>query len=277
MFAKQSVEHRFNKLLGEKAPGFISGVLQIVNNSNLLQKADPKTILNAAATAATLDLPINQSLGRAWIVPYKGAAQFQIGYKGFVELAQRTGQYSAITAIAVYENQFQSFNTLTEELNGDFSKQGEGKVVGYAGYFRLLNGFSKTVYWPMEQVQAHGKRFSKSFGNGPWKTDFDAMAKKTVLKHTLSNWGPLSIEMQTAIVADQGVQRTEGQYSYEDNPENIIDLDDVKQNKERQRLREYIQTATSEQLDKVEDAIVELSLEEEAHNRRLMLQNENHG
>lgn len=276
IFSKESVTQRFEKLLGEKAPGFISGVLQIVNNNKLLSSADPKTVLNAAATAATLDLPINQSLGRAWIVPYKGAAQFQIGYKGFVELAQRTGQYKAMNAIAVYENQLDSFNSLTEELIGDFSRVPEGNVVGYAAYFSLVNGFQKTVYWPVEKVQAHAKRFSKAVNSGPWKTDFDAMAKKTVLKHTLSSWGPLSIEMQTAMVADQAVEHKSGEYDYDDNPEQVIDLDDIKAKKERERLREFISKATAvEQIDNLEADIVMYGLEEEADNRRLSLQTAN--
>jgi recombination protein RecT len=202
-FNSESVQRKFEKLLGQKSAGFISSVLQTVNNNKLLSSADPATILNAAATAASLDLPINQSLGRAWIVPFKGQAQFQIGYKGFVELAQRTGQYRAINAIAIHENQFEGYDMLEERLIGNFTIEGTGKVVGYAAYFEMLNGFRKTVYWSTESVTKHAKRFSKSFGNGPWATDFDAMAKKTVLKYTLSNWGQLSIEMQTAQLADQ--------------------------------------------------------------------------
>lgn len=274
LFSKQAVTARFEKLLGEKAPGFISGVLQIVNNNKLLSKADPQTVLNAAATAATLDLPINQSLGRAWIVPYKGQAQFQIGYKGFIELAQRTGQYKAITALSVYENQFEAFNPLTEDLQGDFSKPGTGKVVGYVAYFKLLNGFEKTVFWTLEEVQKHAKRFSKAFTSGPWKTDFDAMAKKTVLKNALSTWGPLSIEMQTAMIADQSIQREPGNHQYDDNPEGALDLEQIKQHKERQRLKEHIEGASAEQLDQLESEIIEYSLQEEADNRRLMLQNQ---
>jgi len=185
LFAQESVQQRFEQLLGNKSAGFISSVLQTVNNNNLLSKADPATVLNAAATAASLDLPINQSLGRAWIVPFKGQAQFQIGYKGFVELAQRSGKYKSINAIAVYENQYKGFNALTETIDGDFSVDGQGSVVGYAAHFELLNGFTKTVFWSREKVENHAKRFSKSFNNGPWKSDFDAMAKKTVLKHTL--------------------------------------------------------------------------------------------
>lgn len=237
LFNAPTVQAKFEKLLGAKSQGFISSILQTVNNNKLLANAEPSTILNAAATAASLDLPINQSLGRAWIVPFKGQAQFQIGYKGFVELAQRTGQYRAINAIAVYENQFQGFDSLEEKLHGDFTIEGTGQIVGYAAYFELLNGFKKTVFWSTEMVTKHAQRFSKSFGNGPWKTDFDAMAKKTVLKHTLANWGALSIEMQTAHMADQSIVEGENSYRYADN---VIDIEAEHAEQELERINKFL-------------------------------------
>lgn len=272
LFSRDTVKNKFEEMLGKKTQGFVSSVLQIVSNNKLLAKADPMTILNAAATAASLDLPINQSLGRAWIVPYGNAAQFQIGYKGFVELAQRTGQYESINAISVHANQFESFNYLTEELKGNFGIPGDGNVVGYAAHFKLLNGFTKTVYWTKEEVVAHGKRFSKSFGNGPWKTDFDAMAKKTVLKNALHNWGILSIEMQTAVLADQAVQKNEGEYSYDDN--NGIDIEAIDVDKETERVRKHIEAAnTVEELEQVATVVNEYGLEDEYDNKHLTLSN----
>jgi recombination protein RecT len=261
-FNSESVQRKFEKLLGQKSAGFISSVLQTVNNNSLLAKADPATILNAAATAASLDLPINQSLGRAWIVPFKGQAQFQIGYKGFVELAQRTGQYRSINAIEIYENQYQGFNALTEEIDADFSVEGKGNVVGYAAYFELLNGFKKTVFWSKDKVEQHAKRFSKSFGNGPWQTDFDAMAKKTVLKHTLSNWGILSIEMQTAQLADQAVIPEDGKYQYVDN---VIDIDANNAEEETARVVKFLEKVKSiDDLDILEDSLSGEEITEDA-------------
>ena len=206
-FLRDDVKKKFQELLGQKSVGFITSVMQVVNNNNLLQKASPASIYNAAAMAATLDLPINQNLGFAWIVPYGNAAQFQIGWKGMIQLANRTGQYKAINVTEVYENQFTSFNRLTEELDADFSIVGSGSVVGYVAYFKLLNGFEKTVFWTTEEVKQHGAKFSKTFNqsNGVWKTNFDAMAKKTVLKNTLAKWGILSIEMQNAVIADSAI------------------------------------------------------------------------
>jgi recombination protein RecT len=211
IFERDTIKKKIQEMIGNKAPGFITSVLQSVSNNVLLSKADPMTIYNAAMIAATLDLPINPNLGFAYIVPYKGQAAFQMGYRGYIQLAQRTGQYEAINMVKIYENQFKSFNALTEELNCDFTIQGSGKIVGYAAYFRLVNGFSKTSYWSTEQVTEHAKRFSQSFGSNssPWKTDFDAMAMKTVLKNTLAKWGILSIEMQMAVKTDQAVIRDE--------------------------------------------------------------------
>jgi len=130
-----------------------------------------------------------------------------MGWKGFVQLAQRTGQYTSINVIEVYENQFESFNPLTEELDADFNAKPSGGVVGYCGYFKLINGFSKTVYWTKEQTEAHAQKYSKSYkqSSSPWQVHFHAMAKKTVLKNMLSKWGILSIEMHKAVQSDQAV------------------------------------------------------------------------
>ena len=244
LFAKQSVQDRFEKLLGNKAQGFISSVLQIVNGNTLLQNASPETVLNAAATAAVLNLEINPNLGLAWIVPYKGRAQFQMGWKGFVQLALRTSQYKNINVIEIYENQFKSFNALTECLDADFSVEGSGKVVGVASYLKLVSGFEKTVYWSMEKVKAHATKYSKTYGkvnksgqliHSPWNDEdqFISMCLKTVLKSTISKWGIMSIEMQTAQLADQSVQAEQGKYDYIDNNQ-TIDVDQVSEMEEKE-------------------------------------------
>lgn len=206
-FSKPQVMAKFQELLGAKATGFVSSVLQVVNSNGYLQKADPKTVYTAAMMAASLDLPINQNLGFAYIVPYGDKAQFQMGYKGFIQLAQRTGQYRAINAITVDEGHFVSWNPLTEELELDFSKKPTGKVVGYAAYIELINGFKKCLYWTKDEVTKHASRYSQSFKHksSPWNTNFDEMAVKTVLKMVLSKYAPLTIEMQRATIADQAV------------------------------------------------------------------------
>lgn len=283
LFARQNIQERFNELLGKKAQGFITTILQIVNQNAKLKNADPYTVLTAAATAATLDLPVNPNLGFAYIIPYeineKGVdgkwgkrvvAQFQMGYKGFIQLGLRTEKYQHLNAVPVYENQFKRYNTLTEHLDCDFYTPGEGNIVGYAAEFRLLYGFEKRTYWTKEQVDQHAKRYSKSYGSkkSQWTDpdgDFDGMALKTVLKYILSKYGPLSIEMQTAIQADQAVQTEEGQYKYVDNEQQkAIDVVETDYKKERARIVEHIETSkTTEEISMVFDMIEEYELEQE--------------
>lgn len=212
-FAREGVQKKFEQLMGEKSVHFITSLLQVCNGNDSLAKADPATVYTAAIMAAALDLPINNNLGRAWIVPYGGKAQFQVGYMGLVELAHRSGLYRKCNAIPVYENQFESFNYLTEELKGDFTQEGEGDPIGYAAWFTLNNGFEKMVFWSRKKVIAHADKYSKTYNkknqwgklfDSPWndKDQFDSMAMKTVLKQTLKKWGPLSIELQQAIKYD---------------------------------------------------------------------------
>jgi len=237
-----AVKSRLQEMLGKRATQFTTSLLQVVNSNKLLQNASKESIYTAAMTAAVLDLPIQNNLGYAWIVPYNKEAQFQIGWKGLVQLAQRSGQYKSIGVLEVYENQFESFNALTEELKGDFDLAPDGKVVGYAAYFKLVNGFEKTTYWSLSQVTAHGFKYSKSFKFGPWKDNFDAMAKKTVLKSLLSKWGPMSVDvqMQIAMKADQAVVT--------DVTNETVDVEYVDQSEpmdaEEKRIREIIQSFT---------------------------------
>lgn len=195
-----SVKKRFEEILEKRAPQYMSSIINLVNSDANLQKCDPMSVISSAMVAATLDLPVDKNLGYAWIVPYGNRAQFQLGYKGYVQLALRTGKYRAINAIPIREGELVSWNPLTEELVVDFTKRKSDAIIGYAGYFELVNGFRKSVYWTKEEIEAHRKRFSKSdFG---WKNDYDAMALKTVIRNMLSKWGILSIEMQEAYVKD---------------------------------------------------------------------------
>lgn len=268
LFQNEDVQKRFEQLLGKKSQGFITSVIQIVGSNKLLENANPQTVLTAAATAAALDLPINQNLGFAWIVPYKGQAQFQMGWKGYVQLALRTGQYSRINVTEVYENQFKSFNRLTEELNADFDIVGDGEIVGYAAYFKLVNGMEKLSYWSKEEVIKHAKKYSQSYGKGsfsPWndKDQFHAMAMKTVLKNTISKWGIVSIEMQTAQLADQAVQVEQGEYHYVDN---VISVESVEvlTEKETEILKgKIIASTTDAQLDEIYNSDVRVKTHKE--------------
>lgn len=228
----KTVEDRIKKLQGINAETFTAAVLQL---SNTLGECEPRSLLNACITSATLDLSINPVLGEAYVISYKtkggNIAQFQIGWKGFVKMALKTQQYKKINCIPVYQNQFIKWDSLSETLEGDFSLVGTDKIVGYAAYFRLINGFEKFEYWSMERVVEHAKKYSQTYGkkysNGdliksPWndETQFDAMAMKTLIKSILVKWGPKSSKLERAIEADQSAQIVEGEFEYVDN-ENV--------------------------------------------------------
>lgn len=209
MLESPAYKKKFEEMLGKKAAGFMSSIIAVTNNNNYLMKADPATVIGAAAQAAMLDLPINQSLGFAYIVPYKGAAQFQLGYKGYIQLAQRSGQYVDIGAKTVYEGELEYENRLLDKFR--FGERTGDKVIGYLAYFRLANGFEKMLFMTLDEMQAHAKKYSQNYKGGTDKwglADFNVMAEKTVLKRLLSKFGPLSIEsvqMSQALSNDGGV------------------------------------------------------------------------
>lgn len=222
-----SLRQKFDDVLGKGAGAFSASVLSLVNATPALQEADPMTILGAAMTAATMKLPINPNLGFAYIIPYKNRgrmeAQFQMGWKGFVQLAMRTGQYKTINAGPVYDGQIEDIDFITGEIVRGRKKS--DTVIGYVAYFQLINGFSKTLYMSKEDCMKHAQEFSKSYkyGGGVWKTNFDAMATKTVLKQLISKYGIMSIDMQgealaTAIESDQAIIGEDGRPRYADNP-----------------------------------------------------------
>ncbi len=224
LLSSPTVMNRFEEVLGKRAPQFTASILGLYNNEKTLQKAEPMSVISSAMVAATLDLPVDKNLGYAWIVPYKGKAQFQLGYKGYIQLALRTGQYKFINCIPIREGELQKWNPLTEELDIDFEKRQSDSVIGYAAYFELLNGFRKTSYWTKADVEKHKSKFSKSdFG---WGKDWDAMALKTVLKAILSKWGILSVEMQSALTEDENEQRERIDITDEIPETEIIDADE---------------------------------------------------
>lgn len=266
VFDREDVRAKFKEILGKRSAQFITSVLQIASQNQLLANAEPLSVYQAAIVAATLDLPLNQNLGFAYIVPYnqkvkgnngvwqtKQVAQFQMGYKGFIQLAQRSGQFKSIYASSIYEGQIINANPL-DGYEFDFSKSGT-KIVGYAARFRLLNGFEATYYMTSEQVRAHASKYSKSYTNdkGLWNTDFESMALKTVLKLLLSKFAPLSVEMQRAVISDQAIinDADTQDVTYIDNePEPV--------NKEAERVTLMINDAeTIEDLMKVKEYVTE--------------------
>lgn len=233
-FAKPMVQEKLKELVGKNAPAFATSVLQIVNSNSMLVNADPQTIFSAACMAATLNLPINNSLGFAYIVPYKNnkenkiEAQFMLGYKGYIQLAQRSGQFSRIAATPVYNGQLISENPLLG-YEFDWSVKPNGNPIGYVAFFKLINGFTAELYMSKEEVMKHANKYSQTAkkGYGVWKDQFEAMALKTVLKLLLSKQAPLSIDMQKAQMADQAIIRDvdKDEFDYIDHQESIADLE----------------------------------------------------
>lgn len=224
-----SVQEQFKNALDKNANSFVASVIDLYNSDNGLQNCEPKAVVMEALKAAVLKLPINKSLGFAYIISYNnnkkqgdGSWQkvatptFQIGYKGYIQLAMRTGQYKFINADKVFEGELRNVNKLTGEI--DFSgTRTSDKAVGYFAYIEMINGYSKTLYRTTEDITAHAKRFSKSYGSksSPWETDFDAMALKTVLSNLLSHYGFLSVEMIGAIESDQADVNPKETYAQE--------------------------------------------------------------
>lgn len=214
LIKSDAVQKSFNEVLKDKATSFTANVLSLVNNDAYLAQSEPMSIITGAMTAATLDLPLDKNLGYAYLVPFKDfkngnvqKAQFILGYKGYIQLAQRSGRYKALNVTPVYEGELISWNRLTEEIDFDPEKRVSDVVIGYCGHFELLNGFKKTVYWTKQEVEnhrmEHNKMKDKKALSGVWASDYDSMACKTVLRNLLSKWGILSIEMQTAEIRDE--------------------------------------------------------------------------
>lgn len=200
----ESIKKRFDDVLGKRSAAFRSSIVSAYAMNKKLAECDPMSVVSSAMIAATLDLPINPSLGMAHIVPYKGVGAFQIGWKGIVQLALRSGQYKTINATVIYEGQVKKHDQFTGEMEFNDERKSE-KVIGYLLFFRLINGFEKYHYWTKEQCQAHGKRYSQAYksGFGPWVDMFDEMALKTVVKLGLLKYGILSVHMQDAIEKDE--------------------------------------------------------------------------
>lgn len=229
-----------DELLHERKGQFVNNLTALVANKAELQECEPYTLMFAALKATALNLPIEPSLGMAHVIPFKNKkrgvteAQFQLGYKGFQQLALRTGQYKHINTTEVRQGEIVKRNRLTGEIDFNFieddAKRLQTPVIGYVNYFKLLNGFESTFYMSRDEMEAHAMRYSQTYKStigyikeqSKWTTDFDAMAMKTVIKLNLSKNGVLSVELADAIRADQSIMREENKYDYIDNDEQAI-------------------------------------------------------
>lgn len=228
-------------VLADKKASFVNNLTALVANNANLQACDPITLMYAGIKATALDLPLDPNLGFAYVIPYKNnktgktEAQFQIGYKGFIQLAIRSGQFKTLNVTDVREGEVKNCNLLTGEIEFNMlPKREDLPIVGYASFFRLTNGFEKTLYITKGEMEQHANTYSQTYASkneytrkaSKWTTDFDAMARKTAIKLLLSKYAPLSIDMQTAVTADQAVIDARG-VRYEDNAPQMADAEEV--------------------------------------------------
>jgi recombination protein RecT len=216
----ENVKGRLQEILGKNAATFATSVIQIAQTP-ALSKCEPASIVGAAMTAATLNLPINNMLGYSYIIPFGTKATYQIGVKGYVQLAQRSGQFKFLKTSDVKEGEMIHRNRLTGQIDWDWiqddKERANKKTIGYVAFMSLINGYEDTHYMSLDEVQAHGKKYSQMYkrNSGLWVTEFDLMAEKTVLKLLLSKKAPLSTELQIAVRNDQAAVN---------DPENIEDI-----------------------------------------------------
>lgn len=226
-FANENTSNFLSQQLGAKKSEFVSNVIAITEADASLQLCEPADLMKCAMNATALNLPLNKNLGYAYVIAYnskqrdgsyKMIPQFQMGYKGFIQLAIRSGQYKTINTCEVREGEIRR-NKFTGHIEF-LGEKTDNDIVGYLAYIELMNGFQQSFYMTVEEVKAHAQKYSKNFekyGTGLWRDEFDLMAKKTVLKLLLNRYGVLSVEMQNAIINDQA----DGNGEYIDNPKSL--------------------------------------------------------
>lgn len=209
ILSAESTKKLLENSLKENAGAFAASILDLYSTDKLLQRCDPAKVFTECLKAVSLKLPINKQLGFAYIIPYGDVPTFIIGYKGLLQLAQRTGAYRYINCGTVYEGELAGVDKLTGEVDLSGERTGD-EIIGYFAYIETVNGYSKALYWTKEQVTAHAMKFSKSYakGNAIWKDSFHEMAQKTVLRNLLSKWGVMSVEMVNAVSADGDIAGT---------------------------------------------------------------------
>lgn len=245
--SNDAVKNQINRLIGGKdGTKFIASIVSAVNNNPALQECTNQSILSAALLGESLRLSPSPQLGQYYMVPFndknKGkVAQFQLGYKGYIQLALRSGEYKKLNVMAIKEGELIRFDALNEEIEvkmiEDEEERDQAATIGYYAMFEYKNGFKKAMYWSKKKMEAHAFRYSKRYqakkGYSFWENDFDGMAYKTMLRQLISKWGIMSIEMASAIDSDMAVINEDGTKTYVENETNAIDLTEVVQESEK--------------------------------------------
>lgn len=240
--SSDAVKANVVSVVGEKdAQRFISSVVSAVQTNPQLAECTNQSILSAALLGHSLNLPQSPQLGKFFLVPYKNKngsseAQFMLSYKGYVELAMRSGQYKKIHVTDIKQGELKSYDPIEDEYTFEpctnMEEREKLETIGYYGYFILANGYKKTLYWSKEKMEAHAKKYSvayrKEWDSSLWKTDFSSMAHKTILRQLISKYGVMSVDMQKGYDGDYGVLRDNGEIDYIDNvpddPEKAVDV-----------------------------------------------------
>ena len=232
------VKNRINQIIGDEKTGsrFISSIISAVNTNPTLAECDNASIVSGALLGESLKLSPSPQLGNFYLVPFNDkergkVAQFQLGYKGYIQLAIRSGQYKKLNVLAIKEGELIKYDPLNEEIEvnliDDEEVREKSKTIGYYAMFEYVNGFRKAIYWSKSKMEKHALQYSKGYqakkGFTFWEKDFDSMAFKTMLRQLISKWGIMSIDMQTAYESDMAVINEDGSKDYVDNKEETKD------------------------------------------------------
>lgn len=234
--ATDAMKKKVNEMVGgEKGQQFVTAIISAVSANPQLAECDNASIVSAALVGQALNLSPSPQLGQFYMVPFNDSkrgckvAQFQIGYKGYIQLAIRSGQYKKLNVLAIKKGELKKYDPLNEEIEVELIENEEDRekeeTIGYYAMFEYLNGFRKTLYWSKEKMEAHALKYSMGYrakkGYTFWEKDFDGMAYKTMLRQLISKWGIMSIDltMQKALESDMAVVNDNGTYDYVDNNE----------------------------------------------------------
>jgi recombination protein RecT len=236
-----AVKDRINKVVGGKdGQRFISAIISATNTNPALQECTNQSILSGALLGESLKLSPSPQLGHYYLVPFNNGnkgkvAQFQLGYKGYIQLAIRSGQYKKLNVMAIKEGELEYFDPLNEDIKinlqiDDWDKREQAETIGYYTFFELTNGFRKALYWSKAQMEVHAMTYSPGYrakkGYTFWEKDFDSMAYKTMLRQLISKWGIMSIEMQNAFEGDMAIINEDGSKNYvETEDDNVIEAE----------------------------------------------------
>lgn len=253
---KDIIKNQISNVIGKnEIQRFITSIVSAINTNAELSQCDKKSILSAALLGETLKLSPSPQLGQYYMIPFnvgnQKKAQFVLGYKGYLQLAIRTGYYKKINVISIKKGELLGFDPLNEEIKvnliSDFEERESAETIGYYAYIEYMNGFQKSLYWSKNKMENHARKYSTSYikdinkntNYSFWKRDFDAMAYKTMLRQILSKWGNLNFEMQQAIESDMAIIEEDGSKTYIDNI--VVDQDETE---EKQEMNNIIQNKT---------------------------------